>query len=386
MSGGSASGLTTEDSDTTDDEDSESSTVATSTTEQNAGKFYQDLRNKVEKKCLTIRNPDHWATGDGFDDPQAEVLDPEDEPHKQTHISALPHELLLRIFRWAVGSHLDTKILGRLARVCRGFYLLACDPSIWRSICLRLWPRLLDHHTHGVRGEQLTATVPLHYGYKDWRDMAIHRPHVLLDGCYLCRITYVRPGEALSGIYRPMHLVVYYRGIRFYPDGHVNMLTSYHAPNAVVAALGKPFAITQRDASALPTGTEADSSGIVQDSLSASGGGLLQGTYVLVDPDLIVCTLFRPRNKEKLHPFRRRRQAQLLNSEQQVTYNIRFKLSSSKKRLHNVLHWDSYTIRQLNTTTQTDQLITLNVFSDQFPECRFSPVRSYVSTVAPEPL
>lgn len=386
MSGGSASGLTTEDSDTTDDEDSESSTVATCTTEQTARKSCQDLADKVEKKLLTIRNPDHWATGDGFDDLPAEALDPEDEPHKKTHISALPHELLLRIFRWAVGSHLDTRILGRLARVCRGFYLLACDSSIWRSICLRLWPRLLDHHSHGVRGEQLTAAVPLHYGYKDWRDMAIHRPHVLLDGCYLCRITYVRPGEALSGIYRPMHLVVYYRGIRFYPDGHVNMLTSYHAPNAVVAALGKPFAITQRDASALPTGTEADSSGLVQDSLSASGGGLLQGTYVLVDPDLIVCTLFRPRNKEKLHPFRRRRQAQLFNSEQQVTYNIRFKLSSSKKRLHNVLHWDSYTIRQLNTTTQTDQLITLNVFSDQFPECRFSPVRSYVSTVAPEPL
>ncbi|KER26328.1 hypothetical protein T265_06381 [Opisthorchis viverrini] len=380
MSGGSASGLTTEDSDTTDDEDSESSTVATCTTEQTARKSYQDLADKVEKKLLTIRNPDHWATGDGFDDLPAEALDPEDEPYKKTHISALPHELLLRIFRWAVGSHLDTRILGRLARVCRGFYLLACDSSIWRSICLRLWPRLLDHHSHGVRGEQLTAAVPLHYGYKDWRDMAIHRPHVLLDGCYLCRITYVRPGEALSGIYRPMHLVVYYRGIRFYPDGHVNMLTSYHAPNAVVAALGKPFAITQRDASALPTGTEADSSGLVQDSLSASGGGLLQGTYVLVDPDLIVCTLTLQRETTSFSSTKTSSTVQFR------TTGHRFKLSSSKKRLHNVLHWDSYTIRQLNTTTQTDQLITLNVFSDQFPECRFSPVRSYVSTVAPEPL
>lgn len=299
------------------------------------------------------------------------------------HISSLPHELLIRIFRWAVGDHLDARVLGKLARVCKYFYCLTQDPCLWRSICIRRWPSLVVCSKETVHETCFCIQPPQRYGYKSWREMAIWRPHVLLDGCYLCRISYVRPGEAALGAsYRPMHLVVYYRGIRFYPDGRMSMLTSSCTPNAIVAALGKR-------ASVLPISV-VDTAGISEtseyDSSLVSGDGFLQGTYTWCDPDFINCSLQRLWSEEKSHQTRRFRQARLPNTNLHVTFNIRFQLTSSKKRLHSVLRWDSYVIHTVNSVTQTDYATTLDVSSDQFPAFHFSPVRSYTSKVSTRPL
>uniref|UniRef100_A0A8C9G084 F-box only protein 9 n=1 Tax=Pavo cristatus TaxID=9049 RepID=A0A8C9G084_PAVCR len=43
----------------------------------------------------------------------------------QTHISALPLEVLMYIFRWVVSSDLDLRSLEQLSLVCRGFYICA---------------------------------------------------------------------------------------------------------------------------------------------------------------------------------------------------------------------------------------------------------------------
>ena len=38
-------------------------------------------------------------------------------------------------------------------------------------------------------------------------------------GCYISRASYVRAGEqSLDGLYKPYHLVAYYRFLRFFPD------------------------------------------------------------------------------------------------------------------------------------------------------------------------
>uniref|UniRef100_A0A8C7JTF2 F-box only protein 9 n=1 Tax=Oncorhynchus kisutch TaxID=8019 RepID=A0A8C7JTF2_ONCKI len=46
----------------------------------------------------------------------------------QMHISALPPEVLIYIFRWVVSSDLDLRALEQLSLVCRGFYI--CDPLV----------------------------------------------------------------------------------------------------------------------------------------------------------------------------------------------------------------------------------------------------------------
>lgn len=39
-------------------------------------------------------------------------------------------------------------------------------------------------------------------------------------GCYISKLSYVRPGEkSLDNFYRPFHVVEYYRYVRFFPDG-----------------------------------------------------------------------------------------------------------------------------------------------------------------------
>uniref|UniRef100_A0A8C5HG95 F-box only protein 9 n=1 Tax=Gouania willdenowi TaxID=441366 RepID=A0A8C5HG95_GOUWI len=59
----------------------------------------------------------------------------------QVHISALPREILMYIFRWVVSCDLDMRALEQLSLVCRGFYICA------RSDPLYVVPRLRTRNT-----------------------------------------------------------------------------------------------------------------------------------------------------------------------------------------------------------------------------------------------
>ncbi|XP_033469255.1 F-box only protein 9 isoform X2 [Epinephelus lanceolatus] len=140
----------------------------------------------------------------------------------QMHISALPREILMYIFRWVVSSDLDMRALEQLSLVCRGFYICARDPEIWHSACLRVW------------GRNCTKLVP----FKSWREMFLQRPRVRFDGVYISKTSYIRQGEeSLDGFYRAWHHVEYYRYLRFFPDGFVIMLTTPEDPLSVVPRL-----------------------------------------------------------------------------------------------------------------------------------------------------
>ncbi|CAK6951605.1 F-box only protein 9 [Scomber scombrus] len=149
------------------------------------------------------------------------ICTPEME-RSQMHISALPREILMYIFRWVVSSDLDMRALEQLSLVCRGFYMCARDPEIWRLACLRVW------------GRSCTKPVP----FISWREMFLQRPRVRFDGVYISKTSYMRQGEeSLDGFYRAWHHVEYYRYLRFFPDGSVIMLTTPEDPLAVVPRL-----------------------------------------------------------------------------------------------------------------------------------------------------
>uniref|UniRef100_A0AAQ5XVE2 F-box only protein 9 n=1 Tax=Amphiprion ocellaris TaxID=80972 RepID=A0AAQ5XVE2_AMPOC len=140
----------------------------------------------------------------------------------QVHISALPREILMYIFRWVVSSDLDMRALEQLSLVCRGFYICARDPEIWRLACLRVW------------GRNCTKLGL----FKSWRAMFLQRPRVRFDGVYISKTSYIRQGEeSLDGFYRAWHHVEYYRYLRFFPNGHVIMLTTPEEPLSVVPRL-----------------------------------------------------------------------------------------------------------------------------------------------------
>ncbi|KAJ8264701.1 hypothetical protein GJAV_G00152750 [Gymnothorax javanicus] len=149
------------------------------------------------------------------------ICEPELET-TQVHISALPTEVLMYIFRWVVSSELDLRALEQLSLVCRGFYICARDPEIWRSACLRVW------------GRGCTKMMP----FSSWREMFLERPRVRFDGVYISKTTYIRQGEeSLDGFYRAWHQVDYYRYLRFFSDGQVMMLTTPEDPLTVIPRL-----------------------------------------------------------------------------------------------------------------------------------------------------
>lgn len=51
------------------------------------------------------------------------------------HISSLPFEIMLLILKWVVSNHLDFRSLESFACVCKGFYLISRDTSIWKTAC-----------------------------------------------------------------------------------------------------------------------------------------------------------------------------------------------------------------------------------------------------------
>ncbi|PNJ22820.1 FBXO9 isoform 4, partial [Pongo abelii] len=210
-------------------------------------KFYRramQLVPDIEFKITYTRSPDGDGVGNSYiednddDSKMADLLSyfqqqltfqesvlklcqPELES-SQTHISVLPMEVLMYIFRWVVSNDLDLRSLEQLSLVCRGFYICARDPEIWRLACLKVW------------GRSCVKLVP----YTSWREMFLERPRVRFDGVYISKTTYIRQGEqSLDGFYRAWHQVEYYRYIRFFPDGHVMMLTTPEEPQSIVPRL-----------------------------------------------------------------------------------------------------------------------------------------------------
>lgn len=70
------------------------------------------------------------------------------------------------------------------------------------------------------------------------------RPRVLLNGCYIGKMSYAREGERGfqdGEFYRPWHMVRYFRYFRFFSEGRVTMFTSSEEPRDGVRLLNDNF-------------------------------------------------------------------------------------------------------------------------------------------------
>lgn len=182
------------------------------------GKNFMDDANDDSKMSDLLSYFQQQLT---FQEASLKLCQPEYDT-SQTHISVLPMEVLMYIFRWVVSSELDLRSLEQLSLVCKGFYICARDPEIWRLACLKVW------------GRSCVKLVP----YITWRQMFLERPRVRFDGVYISRTTYIRQGEqSLDGFYRAWHQVEYYRYMRFFPDGQIIMLTTPEEPQTIVPRL-----------------------------------------------------------------------------------------------------------------------------------------------------
>ncbi|KAG0592611.1 hypothetical protein M758_1G260000 [Ceratodon purpureus] len=124
----------------------------------------------------------------------------------------LPDELIQEVF-----MRLTPYSLGRAACVCRKWRYSTRMPCLWRNACLKTW-----QVSGREENERLCAET---YG-SSWRAMWHSRPRLRYDGLYVSRNTYIRAGIAEWKITNPVHLVCYYRYLRFYPNGKFLYKTS----------------------------------------------------------------------------------------------------------------------------------------------------------------
>ncbi|KAK1404113.1 F-box protein 7 [Heracleum sosnowskyi] len=117
----------------------------------------------------------------------------------------LPEELLFEIF-----TRMSPYTLGRAACVCRKWKYTIRNPVYWRNACLKAW------QLYGVV-ENYKLLQSTYDG--SWRKMWLLRPRIRTDGLYVSRNTYIRAGVAEWKVTNPVHVVCYFRYMRFYPSG-----------------------------------------------------------------------------------------------------------------------------------------------------------------------
>ncbi|KAI8335127.1 hypothetical protein BC941DRAFT_431310 [Chlamydoabsidia padenii] len=150
--------------------------------------------------------------------------------YKPVLIAKLPNEIILTILK-----HLFLKSLSssaKVALVCKRFFLLTRSPTIWRYLC---------EHAYRPPGKTLADSQRIqsahvqHYG--SWYHMYIQRPRIRYDGVYIATCHYIRPGTSDTAWNQPIHLVTYYRYLRFFTDGKVIIHVTTEEPAQVVSRL-----------------------------------------------------------------------------------------------------------------------------------------------------
>ncbi|KAK3588589.1 hypothetical protein CHS0354_001914 [Potamilus streckersoni] len=256
-----------------------------------------------------------------------------ENPQRMTHISALPMEVLIYIFKWVVSCDLDMISLENLSEVCRGFYMCARDEEIWRLACLRVW------------GNKCMKKKK----YSTWRSMFIERPHIQFSGCYISKTSYSRLGEkSLDNFYRPWHQVEYFRYVRFFPDGIVLMMTSPDDPQLTVPKLKYRTSRSQ---------------------------GLLQGLYRLSE-NRVTAVLKQVKTNET-SGYRYKRNRNQNQNESDLSYHVDFEIASAGRKRSSVkLIWKQYFLTTYHRSTGEESITHFDL-NKSFPPLLFSRVKSY---------
>ncbi|XP_034943127.1 F-box only protein 9 [Chelonus insularis] len=250
-----------------------------------------------------------------------------------THISALPMEIILYILRWVVSSELDLRSLELFSRVCRGFYISARDPEIWRLACVRVWGVNCGHYEPK---------------YLSWRDMYLKRLRLRYNGCYISKNTYIRYGENSfqDQFYRPWHLVEYFRYLRFFPEGRVLMLTSTDDAQSCVNALK---------------------------NRNPRNLSILVGHFRLRD-NRVTLVLKKQESKSNSVTYKKKKR-DLVHDSGEQTYHLEFEIQTHHRKANFQLSWICYNIFTQYKNGQEGSMC-LNVLN-KYPCFRFSRVKSY---------
>ncbi|KAF4160753.1 hypothetical protein CNMCM6069_007538 [Aspergillus lentulus] len=181
----------------------------------------------------------------------------EGTPPPPCPIANIPSEVLLVILRHV--ALMDPASFCRMALVCKRLaYHFAHEQHIWKRLCQGSefgfrsmhYSFACDIHgnpeyTMGQRYTPFPFSVPVQIPkpLSSWSQVFQMFPRIRFTGVYLSTVNYTRPGAASSyhniSWDSPIHIVTYYRYLRFYPDGSVISILTTAEPLDVVPHISK---------------------------------------------------------------------------------------------------------------------------------------------------
>ncbi|RHZ84035.1 hypothetical protein Glove_86g126 [Diversispora epigaea] len=151
------------------------------------------------------------------------------KPNKPIYISRLPNELITCILQQLIMNG-DVTSLERFGLACKKFWLLSREASLWKYLCQKAYRDInLSYEASNLLQEEYLKLYD-----NDWRKMYIERPRIRFDGVCISKCHYLRPGSTEISWNQPIHLVTYFRYLRFYPDGTCISLLTTSEPKLLV--------------------------------------------------------------------------------------------------------------------------------------------------------
>ncbi|PWN33107.1 uncharacterized protein FA14DRAFT_104277, partial [Meira miltonrushii] len=130
----------------------------------------------------------------------------------------------------------DYMSIERLARTCWKFRQLTRAWSVWKMIVYEtFYPPQIPQRIS-------ISTLLAEKHRNDWRTLFIDQPRVRMNGAYIASYQYTRPGVHEENVWvRVIHVVKFYRSIRFLPDGRVLSFTTTDPPQDTVRKMDPAF-------------------------------------------------------------------------------------------------------------------------------------------------
>lgn len=114
-------------------------------------------------------------------------------------------------------------------------YIGYTTQGIWKALCYKEFgcqhysPNYIEEYDGNVDEEVIANNIYNH----SWRRMYLERPRLWFNGVYISTCNYLRPGMGESWN-APIHMVTYYRYLRFYEDGTCISLLTTNEPSEIV--------------------------------------------------------------------------------------------------------------------------------------------------------
>lgn len=196
---------------------------------------------------------------DSFENCTIEPAEPIDEytPPAPCPISKMPSEILTEILCHA--ALVDVGTLPRMSLVCKCLaFHVSREQRIWRTACQSRafgFGEMQYAFIIDLRGNELRAPPPRYTLFpprvkstiprplKTWMDVFWLLPRIRFTGVYISTVNYLRqamhdPTTSVTWN-APIHMITYYRYLRFYPDGTVLVLLTVTEPPQIVRHISK---------------------------------------------------------------------------------------------------------------------------------------------------